>query len=403
MSKAKEPVIDYDGRWKSLIETLFEHFVDFFLSDIYDDINFTIPPVFLKQDASKIVASKRKKGDLVVDCLVKVRLKDGTDKILVIHIEIQGYKNIDYGKKMYQSFCRIDHETEGMDVTSFVLYVADKIPKNHDHYEYKFGRTKIRFEFPVYLIKNQNEQALLQSDNPFTIAVLVCLRILNIRERNKGKKKQEYLERIELRKEILELIRARFERLNYTKDIIVSLVDFALTITVIPDDMEAAFEKEFYQPYILKHSDMELSIQGRKYANMLGKAHFGNSFDEIVAKWKEALREKEEAFKQKEEERKLREEERKLREEAFKQKEEERKLREEALQQKEEERKLREEALQQKEEAQQKLETQQHNLIINLRFEAHFELSKIAELLELEMSKVEQVIKTHQEKEAKNK
>ena len=52
MSKTekREPVIDYDGRWKALIETLFEEFVEFFLSEIYDEIDFKVLPVFLKQD-----------------------------------------------------------------------------------------------------------------------------------------------------------------------------------------------------------------------------------------------------------------------------------------------------------------------------------------------------------------
>lgn len=54
---------------------------------------------------------------------------------------------------------------------------------------------------------------------------------------------------------ILELLRERHDKMNYTEEIIVSLVDFVMTILVVPDRLEEAFEKDFYQHYILKHKD----------------------------------------------------------------------------------------------------------------------------------------------------
>lgn len=225
------------------------------------------------------------------------------------------------------------------------------------------------------------------------MAVLVCLKILKIRAANKKNKEQEYHDRITVRKELLELLNQRYEKVNYTEQVIVTLVEFIMTILIVPDKLEKAFEKEFYEPFILKHQDMELSVQGKKYADMLTRAYFGRSIEETILKWKEERRLKEEA-QQKLEAQQL--EAQKLKEEA------QQKLEAQQL----EAQKLKKEA-QQKLEAQkleaQKLKEKQNHLIVSLRFEAGFEVEKIAKFLEIETTEVEKILQLHQEKKEKEK
>ena len=46
---------DYDAYWKEIITTLFADFVQFFLPDVHEQIDFDKPPEFLEQELQKRV------------------------------------------------------------------------------------------------------------------------------------------------------------------------------------------------------------------------------------------------------------------------------------------------------------------------------------------------------------
>ncbi|MFD1363250.1 hypothetical protein [Lentibacillus salinarum] len=94
---------DYDGLWKNLIETLFKEFMQFFAPDIYEDIDFSKPPDFLKQELYKEIIDE-KKGKLIADEIVKVFLKNGEEKWILIHVEVQGSTDENFGERMFRYF-----------------------------------------------------------------------------------------------------------------------------------------------------------------------------------------------------------------------------------------------------------------------------------------------------------
>ncbi|WP_186671157.1 Rpn family recombination-promoting nuclease/putative transposase [Sporosarcina sp. BP05] len=98
--------VDQDGLWKKVIADLFEDFLLFFLPDLYEKIDFTKPPDFLQQELFKVIIEK-KKGRKIADQIVKVHLKDGQEKWILIHIEVQGDADLDFPKRMFQYFYRI--------------------------------------------------------------------------------------------------------------------------------------------------------------------------------------------------------------------------------------------------------------------------------------------------------
>src|SRR5690625_1132825 len=86
---------DYDGLWKKVIADLFEEFMLFFAPDLYEEIDFNKAPDFLQQELFKEIL-QRKKGRNVADQIVKVSLKSGEDKWILIHIEVQGEDSTDF-------------------------------------------------------------------------------------------------------------------------------------------------------------------------------------------------------------------------------------------------------------------------------------------------------------------
>lgn len=74
MKTEEQLYIDYDTQWKEIITNLFEDFIVFFLPNAYPIIDFDEPIEFLEQELHKIIADKKKKGKVINDKLVKVKL-----------------------------------------------------------------------------------------------------------------------------------------------------------------------------------------------------------------------------------------------------------------------------------------------------------------------------------------
>ena len=78
--------VHYDELWKNIIEKLFPHFLAYFMPELYADVDLAQGYEFLDKELQKIKL-KGKKGKKLTDKLVKVRLKDGTEEWLLIHVE----------------------------------------------------------------------------------------------------------------------------------------------------------------------------------------------------------------------------------------------------------------------------------------------------------------------------
>lgn len=309
--------IDFDGKWKSIIESLFEHFILFFLPELHQYIDFTYEAKFLKQDLPKIAADQSKKGDLINDNLIEVRLKSGERQFLLIHIEVHGYEHVDFGKKMFTYFYRTADKWD-KEITAFALFLNPRLPKNYDSYHYSFGKTKVTYEFPVYLVRAQEKEELLKSSNPFAIAILACLHINETRH--------QYENRLTLKSQLFRLILKKYNEPNYSREIIVVLVGFIMNIMILPKKLESKFVKDSMSLFKKSDNMYQATELDKEFANRLSETLFGDSIDDLLSKLeKEAsLREalegkrKEEETKRKKEEVKRKEEEAKRKEEQIK-------------------------------------------------------------------------------------
>lgn len=79
----------------------------FFLPELLPDIDMTKPPEFLEQELAKIIPVKTAKGRRSIDKLVKVWLKNGEEKWLFIHIEVQSWDDPHFMERLFTYFYRI--------------------------------------------------------------------------------------------------------------------------------------------------------------------------------------------------------------------------------------------------------------------------------------------------------
>jgi len=178
--------------------------VDFFLPQAYPLIDFTKKPEFLEQELHKLVHDGKIKGKKINDKLIKVYLKDGSDQRILLHIEVQSDEKKEFLKRMFIYFYRI-YDRYREKLTALAIYTGNYVPERYDRFVYSFLGTEITYKFNTYLVKTANETKLLQSKNPFALAVLAT-KYLNA-TKNDAEKRLLFK---------LKLIRLALER-NYSK------------------------------------------------------------------------------------------------------------------------------------------------------------------------------------------
>ncbi len=125
-------MIDNDTLWKEIIEELFEDFVAFFMPDLYKDIDFDRGYEFLDKEFAALFpdtdGTKR-----FADKLAKVYLKSGDERWVLIHVEIQGYRDEEFGKRMFVYFYRI-FDTYDKEITAISVFTDDNKEYKPDRY-----------------------------------------------------------------------------------------------------------------------------------------------------------------------------------------------------------------------------------------------------------------------------
>ena len=162
-----------DFLWKGIIEELFAAFLLFFFPDYVDEFDLEAKPVFLDKELAKLFPDKDGQKGRYVDKLVKVKLKNGGEKCLFLHVEIQGYPDEFFGSRMFEYFYRI-YDRFGKAITALAIFTGKekRLPEN---FEYNLLGTRLRYDYNVYKIWEQSEASLMaQSDNPFALVILAA-------------------------------------------------------------------------------------------------------------------------------------------------------------------------------------------------------------------------------------
>ncbi|NOX90325.1 MAG: cytosolic protein, partial [Calditrichaeota bacterium] len=167
-----------DSMWKELLEQLFVEFVQFFFPEIHRDIDFSKGYQFLDKEFQRITKDA-KTGRKIVDKLVKVFLKDGSEKWLLIHIEIQGQREKDFAKRMFIYNYRIFDKYQ-KEVISLALLTDRDVNYRPNVFEVKRWGFVCSFKFPLVKIIDYIDYEFEKAykKNPFSMAVQAFLKTM---------------------------------------------------------------------------------------------------------------------------------------------------------------------------------------------------------------------------------
>lgn len=235
--KPKEPkspediVIDFDSNWKYLIEKYYFQFIAFFIPDLYADIDTTRTPVFLDNELHLIWRSM-KTGLKMTDKLMKVWLKNGEERWVLVHIEVQARFETLFSKRMFTISYRILDKYQ-VEAVALAVFVDTPIPKEFDTYENKIYGTETRYKYNAYKVIDQIERELLKrADNLFALVVLANLRTIQT------KKTGLEFDRLAFKKHLYNLVIER----NFDPEVYYDLLNFINYLIVLPELLQIEYD-----------------------------------------------------------------------------------------------------------------------------------------------------------------
>jgi len=278
-----ESQTDYDHLWKDVITDLFEEFLLFFSPELYEQVNFTIPPAFLEQEL-KTISPESDSNHRISDKLVKLKLYTGEEQWVYVHVEIQGDVKGDFSKRMFQYFYRILDKFD-QPVYAIAIFTSKNPTNKLDSYRYHFYGTKVKYTYNTYRIASQSEQELLKSHNPFAIAVLAGLYLNNSKIDNEMKYKYK-------RKLIRLLLQDKMRVREENKEIVKKLFIFIDHLLKIPQEAQDKLVQELKPIIDQEGVKLGLSLEDTSFAKYFKKEGFEEGIEKGIEKGrKEGARE----------------------------------------------------------------------------------------------------------------
>lgn len=168
--------------------------------------------------------------------LVRVRACDGGAIAVLIHVEVQGDPESDFGERMFVYQTRLP-DRYGLDVVSLAVLTDTTVSFRPNGFRYVRWGCRIAFRFPMVKLLDYVEPerwaALEANDNVFALVVMAQIRakVTDEAETLKGWK--------------FRLIRRMYER-GYEQTLILELFRLIDWMIRLPKGLEADFRRELY-------------------------------------------------------------------------------------------------------------------------------------------------------------
>lgn len=154
-----------DLLWKGIIESLAEDFLRLFFPIWSKSIDFQRGFEFLDNELAQLSpesAAQRR----VTDKLIKVFFKDGSEKWVLIHVEVQGYRDKDFARRLFIYYYRL-YDRYALPITTLAIFI-DPHPDYHPQiYETELAGTSLSFRFNTFKLLDYPLEQLRNMNNPF--------------------------------------------------------------------------------------------------------------------------------------------------------------------------------------------------------------------------------------------
>lgn len=237
-SRRLKPAKKNDELLKAIFEDNFPDFLRFMYPDADATFDLGRGLTFMDKELLEIIPYReRKKGKRVADLLVKVYLKDGSEKWILVNTEIEGGHDSDFSHRIFQYFYRL-LDRYRVPVETIAVFTGGRSQPCTDEYHFEVFRTSLRFQYLSYQIFDHDESELLDMDNIFAYIVLACQKALD----------EDKIPEQELAEQRSTIARRLIETNKYSKDRIMSFLVFLKSFLFIRDkEINSNFDQYIYQ------------------------------------------------------------------------------------------------------------------------------------------------------------
>jgi hypothetical protein len=294
MHKQKQNNDDFDSPWKDILEILLQDMMNFLFPDISSIIDWSKGYEPLDKEFQKITFDANT-GRKYADKLIKVFKLDGSETLILIHIEVQAQKEQNFPERMFIYNYRI-FDRFRKTVISLAILADNTKHWRPDRFGYGEKNAKMELRFPIAKIIDFADKwdYLEQNDNIFSLCIMAHLKAMETKDNYEQRKKWKfYLLRLMLKK-------------GYGRKKIVQLLRFTDWVLTLPDELNQQLWHDFNQlkevkkmPYISGFEKMlmekglqkgiQKGIQKAKQEDILEILAIKNDFipDEIQQKIKQ--------------------------------------------------------------------------------------------------------------------
>jgi len=250
--------MDFDSPWKEILEKYFPEFMQFFFPNVFSEINWKKHPVFLDKELQKVVRGASF-GIRFVDKLVQVWQKGGTERWVLVHIEVQRGVEKDFAKRMYVYNYRLFDKFH-RSVASFAILGDENPVWKPNVFSSDLWGCKASLTFPLVKILEYDGKSIPKefSKNPFRVVVKAHLEAIKTKKNAKAR----YLAKITLAKSLY--------KAEFSKQQIIDLFRFIDWILTLPKDLDISFDQEIFQFEEELHMPYVTSVERSGFAR--GKA-----------------------------------------------------------------------------------------------------------------------------------
>ncbi|TKW76303.1 MAG: hypothetical protein DI543_21445, partial [Bradyrhizobium icense] len=184
----KKQRANHDSAWKDILDAYFKEFMEFFYPEIAEKIDWITPYESLDNELQSITTDAMV-GKTFVDKLIKVKSLEGKQEVVLIHIEVQGKKEDEFSKRLFQYYCKLFTKYDQSILTLAILTDNNQGWHPTDYQRNVFGYSVLTFNFKTHklLEYHDKKQDLEISSNPFAIVVLVHLIFLETKKDPKAR------------------------------------------------------------------------------------------------------------------------------------------------------------------------------------------------------------------------
>ncbi len=229
----------------------FPDFLAFCFPHIATEIDWNREVTFLDKEFQAITKDAAI-GQRSVDKLIKVFKKEGTEVWVLVHIEIQGQKEVQFSERMYIYQYRL-FDRYRVPVVSIAILI-DANPHWAPHvYQSTLWGTELHFKFNVLKILDYQEKITLleQSSNPFALVILAQLAAIALA------KKQSHEQKLISKLSLTRLLFAK----GWPQDRIYQLFRFIDWLILLPQNLMIDYDTAVHELSEKTHMTYITSIE----------------------------------------------------------------------------------------------------------------------------------------------